>query len=477
VIENANEGSDGVLSSVSFTLSANVESLLLTGSGNIDGTGNALANSITGNGGNNVLQGGAGDDRLSGGAGNDTLIGGAGADTLDGGTGDDIYFVDASDTIIEQSGLAFDGGTDTVNADFSYTLADGLENLTLTGTGAISGTGNAAANIIAGNAAANVISGGGGTDALSGGGGADIFRDTGAGINGDTIADFGGDDRIVISDATIMSFSATLNGSTLSYTGLGVSGSVTLANVSSGRVEFQRSLQGGVEIRIVNTIANDFNGDGRSDILWRNDGGQLSNWLGNASGGFASNDSNAFANVPTSWHIAGTGDFNGDHHVDVLWRNDNGAFSDWLANGSGGFAGNDANAFTNVPVSWHVAGTGDFNGDGRADVLWRNDNGQLSDWLATASGGFTPNDANAGASVPVSWHVVGTGDFNGDGRADILWRNDNGQLSDWLATASGGFISNDANAGTSVPVNWHVAGTGDFNGWGWCDRQSALQLA
>ena len=51
---------------------------------------------------------------------------------------------------------------------------------------------------------------------------------------------------------------------------------------------------------------------------------------------------------------------------------------------------------------------------------------------------------------------VGSGDFNGDGRDDILWRSDSGQLSDWLGTASGGFVTNDANAFNNVPTNWHV---------------------
>ena len=58
-----------------------------------------------------------------------------------------------------------------------------------------------------------------------------------------------------------------------------------------------------------------------------------------------------------------------------------------------------------MPISWTVVAVGDYNGDGRDDILWRNSNGQLSDWLGTATGGFTPNDANAFTSVPTTWHV------------------------------------------------------------------------
>ncbi|MFN2472885.1 MAG: hypothetical protein ABR588_03035, partial [Sphingomicrobium sp.] len=60
------------------------------------------------------------------------------------------------------------------------------------------------------------------------------------------------------------------------------------------------------------------------------------------------------SNVPTSWQVAAVGDYNGDGRDDILWRNSGGQLSDWLANGSGGFAGNDANAFTSVATSWHV---------------------------------------------------------------------------------------------------------------------------
>src|SRR4029078_3883644 len=119
------------------------------------------------------------------------------------------------------------------------------------------------------------------------------------------------------------------------------------------------------------------------------------------------------------------------------------------------------NAFSNVPTSWTIAGTGDFNGDGKDDVLWRSNTGQVSDWLATGTGGVTQNDANALVNVPTSWNVVGTGDFNGDGKDDVLWRSNTGQLSDWLGKANGGFTTNDANALVNVPTSWNVVGTGD----------------
>jgi trimeric autotransporter adhesin len=163
IFENASEGIDTVLASVSFTLGSNVENLTLAGYSSLTGTGNSLDNQLTGNDGSNTLVGGAG---------NDTLDGGRGADRLDGGTGDDSYWVDnAGDLVAELAG----NGTDTVVATVSHFLASNVENLLLGGTGAINGTGNSAANLLTGNAAGNLLDGGSGNDTLAGLAGDDIY--------------------------------------------------------------------------------------------------------------------------------------------------------------------------------------------------------------------------------------------------------------------------------------------------------------
>ncbi|MCQ8901786.1 calcium-binding protein [Acinetobacter baumannii] len=161
VNENVNEGIDTVQSSITYSLGNNVENLTLTGTTAINGTGNALNNTLLGNSAINTLTDGAGDDYLDGGAGNDKLL---------GGLGNDVYVVDSTtDTITENT----NEGIDTVRSSVTYTLGNNLENLTLTGTTAINATGNALNNTLIGNSAVNTLTGGAGDDYLDGGAGND----------------------------------------------------------------------------------------------------------------------------------------------------------------------------------------------------------------------------------------------------------------------------------------------------------------
>ncbi|MCX7086903.1 MAG: putative Ig domain-containing protein [Methylococcales bacterium] len=163
IIENLNEGIDSALSSVTYTLPANVEMLTLTGIGALSGTGNVLDNTLIGNAAVNTLNGGAGNDRLDGGAGADKLL---------GGIGNDIYVVDnISDVVTENS----NEGTDTVEASVTFTLSNNVENLTLIGIAAINGTGNTLNNSLRGNSAANTLNGGVGADTLIGDADNDIY--------------------------------------------------------------------------------------------------------------------------------------------------------------------------------------------------------------------------------------------------------------------------------------------------------------
>ncbi|HEY9105960.1 MAG TPA: cadherin-like domain-containing protein, partial [Roseateles sp.] len=197
----AGDGNDSVFTGDGddLALGAAGDDFLSLGAGNDVGFGGDGNDMVSGGSGNDLLSGDAGDDKLfgesgvdvlfgmagddelwggdgndvlHGGAGNDLLAGGAGDDTMDGGEGNDTYDVDsAGDTVIEKPAE----GIDTVRSSINYTLGADLENLTLTGTTALQGTGNAADNVLVGNEAANTLRGLDGNDTLDGGLGADTL--------------------------------------------------------------------------------------------------------------------------------------------------------------------------------------------------------------------------------------------------------------------------------------------------------------
>jgi Ca2+-binding RTX toxin-like protein len=171
VFENAGEGVDTVFSTAHFRLSDNVENLILQGSADLQGYGNALGNTLYGNGGSNILNGEAG------------------ADVMIGGVGNDVYFVDNfADAVFENAGE----GTDTVYASAHFRLSDNVENLVLQGSADLQGYGNGLANVIDGNAGNNLIDGGAGTDMLRGWLGDDAFMFYAGQADGDTVGDFAG---------------------------------------------------------------------------------------------------------------------------------------------------------------------------------------------------------------------------------------------------------------------------------------------
>jgi Ca2+-binding RTX toxin-like protein len=444
VIENVDGGTDTIeqmqgLFQLAITLPQNVENFI-----GWNGIGNALANRMTGT---------AGSDTLSGLGGKDTLIGLGGRDTLTGGAGADV---------------------------------------------------------------------------LTGGDGQDTFIDTRAGLDGDTITDFAAGDKIVITDATIDNFSFSLSGNVLTYTGGSITlatpptgtlvansylgtgvqisivshqvhndfngdgrSDVVFLNSSMGEYNVWLSSQAGVISApppfdpyagaSVGSVLNwkfslpfgwwivgtgDFNGDGRADVLARDYDNNIGDWISGVGFALADNRSNSAVAVGRSWNVAGIGDFNADGRSDILWRSNNGNIYNFLGKENGGFVNNGDASYVAVDNAWQVAATGDFNGDGRDDILWRNVNGAIFNFLGTANGGVVNNGDNSYVAVDNSWHIVGVGDFNGDARADILWRNDNGAMFNMLGTANGGIVNNGDNSFVTVDKSWQVQGIGDYNGDG-----------
>jgi hypothetical protein len=200
---------------------------------------------------------------------------------------------------------------------------------------------------------------------------------------------------------------------------------------------------------------NDMDADGRSDLLWHHAGnGNLAFWVMNGTTATREGVQNAGGGfVPVA-----TGDFNGDGRVDIIWNRPQGDMQMWLGNGtsySGQF-------FRTFPAGWNLVGAGDVDGDGKSDLLWHHPgNGNLAYWILNGATVTREGIQNAGGGfVPVS-----RGDFNGDGRVDIIWNRPQGDMQVWLGSGSsfaGQFLR-------QYPAGWNLVGSGDVDGDGKSD--------
>jgi len=199
-------------------------------------------------------------------------------------------------------------------------------------------------------------------------------------------------------------------------------------------------------------LRTDFNGDGRSDIFWRNpSSGVNALWFMNGTAPASA----SLPSLATSWTPAAFGDFNGDGRSDVFWRNSNGSNMLWLMNGSTPTTVNT----TAMASGWNIQASGDFNNDGRWDVLWRNSStGANQFWYMN---GATPT-VHVVATIATAWQAVAGGDFDGNGYYDVFWRNlSTGSNVLWLMSA-GNAIREVATS--AMNPTYDVMGSGDFNG-------------
>jgi hypothetical protein len=207
--------------------------------------------------------------------------------------------------------------------------------------------------------------------------------------------------------------------------------------------------------------AGDFDADGRADILFRNTGtGEVYLWNSN-TGADVSFLGQSLGVVGANWSIKGVDDFNGDGHADVLWRNDAGDVYVWTASGGDGNVTMTGQSISSVGNDWTILGTGDFNGDGRADILWRHTDGELYVWNSQLGSSAVNFLGQSLGVVGLDWSVASIGDYDGDGRADVLFRNADGRVYLWNSTDTGpvGFAGQGLG---STSADWHILS--DFHG-------------
>jgi FG-GAP-like repeat len=252
----------------------------------------------------------------------------------------------------------------------------------------------------------------------------------------------------------------TISGETYIYqmNGLAVAAESTIRKVS-------------LDWKIAGT--GDFNKDNKSDILWRNTiSGETC--IYQMDGSTVTTD-RSVRTISLNWQIAGVGDFNGDSKSDILWRNQNtGETYIYQMDGSTVTA---ERSVRTVSLNWQIAGIGDFNGDNKSDILWKNKT--TGEIYIYQMNGFDLASEKSIRTVTNDWVIKGVDDFNNDGKSDILWRNStNGiaysYLMNGLSVASEGVIGQ-----VAIADGWDIAGTGDNNGDGnsdilWRNTNSGL---
>ncbi len=213
--------------------------------------------------------------------------------------------------------------------------------------------------------------------------------------------------------------------------------------------------------------SGDFNGDKKSDVLWKNTDGSIAVWIGNGTGTFSQGA--VIGNLSgTTFQVAGTGDFNGDLRDDILFKDASGAAAVWLT-GSTGLSLDGTGIIGSVGAGgWQVAGTGDFTGDNKADVLWRDTaSGQIAVWQGNGKDAFSASNV-VGTLLDPTWQIEGVDNFSGDSRSDILWRNTtDGTIAIWQGNGltpitQTGIIG--TVGGGAAGAAWNIAGTGNYNG-------------
>jgi len=203
-------------------------------------------------------------------------------------------------------------------------------------------------------------------------------------------------------------------------------------------------------------VRNDFNGDGKSDLMWRN-GTAISPNLAWSWMNGTTRSANMNTTLNAAYRVVATGDFNGDGKVDLVWRS--GSASQllfWMSNGGTSFTGA---WLTGLGTGWNVTGAGDVNGDGKTDLLWSYDTyqaGNFQYWLMDGPM-FT---SKVSLTMGSGYRLVTAGDFNGDHKLDILWQSGTtNNYRMWVRSGSGFTGTSFAGPGTG----WAVVGAGDVN--------------
>jgi hypothetical protein len=204
---------------------------------------------------------------------------------------------------------------------------------------------------------------------------------------------------------------------------------------------------------------------GWSDLIWRNTNGTIARWILNGVNQVSGLSVGPGNVADTNWQIVGVGDFNADGESDIVWQHTNGSFAVWLMRGPALLEGR---FFTpgQVAPAWHIATIADLDGDGSPDLVWRNTtDGSVAVWYMSGTTMRQSRLLSPSVVADQNWVIVGSGDFNADGRVDLLWRhNQTGQLAAWLMNSYQQLAGVYLSPSTISDRNWRIAAVVDING-------------
>ena len=200
------------------------------------------------------------------------------------------------------------------------------------------------------------------------------------------------------------------------------------------------------------------------ELVWQNQlTGEIGVWHMSGTKFISSSLFNPAKVTDLNWKMVGSGDFNADGKVDLVWQNQaDGRVGLWFMNGT---TASSTTVFSRVSdTQWKIVGAADFNGDGKTDLLWQHQgNGQIAIWFM--NGASVTSGVVFGRETDLNWKIVATGDFNSDGMADLVWQHrTTGQMGVWFMNGAAPKSTTLFTPFQVTDTNWKIVCTGDFNG-------------
>ena len=214
--------------------------------------------------------------------------------------------------------------------------------------------------------------------------------------------------------------------------------------------------------------AADFNGDRLPDLLWQHQtSGFLAAWLMNGTARSAAALLQPDAVGDTAWKIVATPRINTDFKSDIVWQNTTtGQIVLWIMSGTTLLESSTFEHDRIVDPAWKIVAAADMNGDGKTDLIWRHAQGWIATWFMDGIRLLGSALLGPGQVADPNWSIAGTGDFNGDGKADLVWHHAQGWIAVWLMNGTQLMATVVPSIDRVADTGWRIAGVWDPNGDG-----------